>query len=80
VVNLVEQLSSSSTSSEPQKKQSKKVKFAMNWNVQIDRGLLPENRVELKLCRQSLAFLYGLKVNVLKAIPQKMKTVNSSGS
>jgi hypothetical protein len=59
---------------------NKKGKFGMNWDVQVDGGLLPDNRVHLNLCRRSLAFLYGLKENQFKAIPQKMKTANSSGS
>jgi hypothetical protein len=59
--------------------QSKKKKFSMNWNVQIDPGFLPDNKIELNLCRKANAFLHGIPQNSLKSVSSKMKDVNSSG-
>ena len=51
----------------------------MDWKVQIGPNFLPDNKTELQLCRKSTAFLYGIPQNTLKAVPYKMRDVNSSG-
>lgn len=51
----------------------------MNWDIDnIEPGYLPDNRRELKLCRASLCFIYGLSRNHIKKVSEKMRKDNSS--
>jgi hypothetical protein len=46
--------------------------------VFVEKGFLPDNKTELKLCRASFSFLYGINENVFKRCSQKLRIENTS--
>ena len=71
--------SSMPTSFKPgRKRRSPEKRFDYDWTINIDTGYLPDpKQTKLKLCKESLCFLYGISPNQIKRCAKKMKMQNT---
>eukprot|EP01036_Dinobryon_divergens_P035010 gene35010-45320_t len=60
------------------KRRSPEKRFDYDWTINIDTGYLPDpKQTKLKLCKESLCFLYGISPNQIKRCAKKMKMQNT---